>query len=63
MFDDDGIFIIIGICAFFVLKFLSNQCETESKKELELIRNTKDYQVYEKCYEFDEKYYCYNEVG
>ena len=59
---EDCIFIIIGIFAFFALKFISNENEIELQKELELIKNTKDYQVYEKCYEFDEQYYCYDVV-
>lgn len=60
MFDDGFLFFLsflIGI--LFVVYFESN---TELKKELEIIKNTKDYQVYDKCYEFDEKYYCYNVV-
>lgn len=33
-----------------------------NKKDIEVIKNTKDYTIYEHCRSIDDVYYCYDEV-
>lgn len=33
-----------------------------SKKDIEVIKNTKDYRIYKHCRSIDDVYYCYDEV-
>lgn len=50
--------IFVIICALLVLGI--NWCSNEQKKELEIIKNKKDYEVYKNCIEVDEEWYCYD---
>ena len=33
---------------------------SDEQKSVEIIKKTKNYSVYDNCYDLDEKYYCYN---
>lgn len=48
------IFLIIGCATIFVAQMIN-----DNKKEIELIKNTKEYVIYQNCEYFDEEYYCY----
>ena len=55
---------ILKLCLPFVLMFavifIYNTSAKEQEKKLEILKNTKDYQIYDECHLFDDKYYCYN---
>lgn len=50
--------IFVIICALLVLGI--NWASNEQKKELEIIKNNKDYEVYKNCIEVDKEWYCYD---
>ena len=50
------IFVIIIALLILGINWVSN----EQKKELEIIKNNKDYEVYKNCIEVDEEWYCYD---
>lgn len=47
-------FVILSTCLAF------SYIDNKTKEEIELIKNTKDYSVYEHCIELDGNYYCYD---
>ena len=54
----EEIIIFLIVCALLVIGV--NYCENEQEKELEIIKKNKDYEIYKKCIEVDEEWYCYD---
>ena len=53
---------VIGfICLAVFIGILLVQFDNENQKEIELIKNTQEYVMYDNCYKLDESWYCYNE--
>ena len=54
-FEIIGIIIIATLLGVFLV-----QIDHENTKELELIKNTKEYVIHKNCKKFEEKWYCYD---
>ena len=63
MSDGETVAFILFLFIFPMVIFLIGiNYESKEKKEVELIKNTKDYTMYENCEILDNVYYCYNKI-
>lgn len=62
MFDfDDIIDIIFIILVFVCFLFLYFDISNSHKEKMEIIKNSENYIIYDKCYDIDSNYYCMKE--